>query len=173
LENDVGCPTTTTKMVWRLERQVHHLLITTIWGGGRRCAIRLQKLEGCCALAIVTSTLVVVALAVPRTTLNLQAIENKQEQDKKQTLTDLIELGFYFKYPGSLADTRVYKEVAKAKLTSNKNPSYLVAASCLNRGIERVLMENETLSAVYGRLVWFLSLILDTHESRRRELSNK
>ena len=74
---------------------------------------------------------------MPRTTLNLQAIENKQEQDKKQTLTDLIELGFCFKYPGGLADTRVYKEVAKAKLTSNKNPSSLVAASCLNRGIER------------------------------------
>jgi hypothetical protein len=74
---------------------------------------------------------------VPRTTLNLQAIENKPEQDKKQTLTDLIELGFYFKYPGGLADTHVYKEVAKDKLTSNKNPSSLVAASCLNRGIER------------------------------------
>ena len=74
---------------------------------------------------------------MPRTALNLQAIENKQEQDKKQTLTDLIELGFCFKYPGGLADTRVYKEVAKAKLTSNKNPSSLVAASCLNRGIER------------------------------------
>jgi hypothetical protein len=74
---------------------------------------------------------------VPRTTLNLQAIENKQEQDKKQTLTDLIELGFCFKYPGGLADTRVYKEVEKAKLTSNKYPSSLVAANCLNRGIER------------------------------------
>jgi hypothetical protein len=66
LENDVGCPTTTTKMVWRLERQVHRLLITTIWGGGR-----------------------------------------------------------------------VYKEVAKAKLTSNKTPCSLVAASCLNREIGR------------------------------------
>jgi hypothetical protein len=74
---------------------------------------------------------------MPRTALNLQAIENKQEQDKKQTLTDLIELEFCFKYPGDLADTRVYKEVSKAKLTSNKNPSSLVAASCLNRGIER------------------------------------
>jgi hypothetical protein len=74
---------------------------------------------------------------VPRTALNLQAIENKQEQDKKQTLMDMIELGFCFKYPGGLADTRVYKEVAKAKLTSNKNPCSLVAASCLNRGIER------------------------------------
>jgi hypothetical protein len=29
--------------------------------------------------------------AMPRTALKLQAIENKQEQDKKQTLTDLIE----------------------------------------------------------------------------------
>jgi hypothetical protein len=134
LENDVGCRITTTKMVWRLERQVHRLLITTIWGGGRCCAIRLQR---CCALAIVTPAPVVAALAVPRTALNLQAIENKQEQDKKQTLMDLIELGFCFKYPGGLADTRVYKEVAKAKLTSNKNPSSLVAASCLNRGIER------------------------------------
>ena len=120
LENDVGCPTTTTKMVWRLERQVHRLLITTIWGGGRRCAIRLQQPQGCCALAIVTPAPVVAALAVPRTALNLQAIENKQEQDKTQTLTDLIDLGFCFKYPGGLADTRVYKEVAKAKLTSNK-----------------------------------------------------
>ena len=137
LENDVGCPTTTTKMVWRLERQVHRLLITTIWGGGRRCAIRLQQPQGCCALAIVTPAPVVAALAVPRTALNLQAIENKQEQDKKQTLTDLIELGFCFKYAGGLADTRVYKEVAKAKLTSNKNPSSLVAASCLNREIGR------------------------------------
>ena len=61
---------------------------------------------------------------MPRTALNLQAIENKQEQDKKQTLTDLIELGFCFKYPGGLADTRVYKEVAKAKLTSNKKPKF-------------------------------------------------
>jgi hypothetical protein len=74
---------------------------------------------------------------VPRTTLNLQAIENKQEQDKKQMLTDLIELGLCFKYPGSLANTRVYKEVEKAKLTSNKNRSSLVASSCLNRGMER------------------------------------
>ena len=137
LENDVGCPTTTTKMVWRLERQVHRLLITTIWGGGRRCAIRLQQPQGCCALAIVTPAPVVAALAVPRTALNLQAIENKQEQDNKQTRTDLIKLGSRFKYSGGLADTRVYKEVAKAKLTSNKNPSSLVAASCLNRGIER------------------------------------
>jgi hypothetical protein len=86
---------------------------------------------------IVTPTPVVAALVVPRTTLNLQAIDNKQEQDKKQTLTDLIELAFCFKYPGGLANTRVYKEVAKAKLTSNKNPSSLVAASCFNRGIER------------------------------------
>jgi hypothetical protein len=84
LENDVGCPTTTTKMVWRLERQVHRLLITTIWGGGRRCAIRLQQPQGCCALAIVTPAPVVAALAVPRTALNLQAIENKQEQDKSR-----------------------------------------------------------------------------------------
>lgn len=137
LENDVGCPTTTTKMVWRLERQVHRLLITTIWGGGRRCAIRLQQPQGCCALAIVTPAPVVAALAVPRTALNLQAIENKQEQDNKQTRTDLIKLGSRFKYSGGLADTRVYKEVAKAKLTSNKNPSSLVAASCLNREIGR------------------------------------
>jgi hypothetical protein len=93
--------------------------------------------KGCCALVIVTPTPVVAALVVPRTTLNLQAIDNKQEQDKKQTLTDLIELAFCFKYPGGLANTRVYKEVAKAKLTSNKNPSSLVAASCFNRGIER------------------------------------
>jgi hypothetical protein len=118
LDNDVGCPTTTTKMVLRLERQVHRLLITTIWGGGRRCAIQLQQPQGYCALAIVTLALVVVALAVPRTALNLQVIENKQEQDKKQMLTR-------------------YKEVEKAKLTSNKKPSSLVAASCLNRGIER------------------------------------
>jgi hypothetical protein len=137
LENDVGCPTTTTKMVWRLERQVHRLLITTIWGRGRHCAIRLQQPQGCCALARVTPAPVVAALAMPRTALNLQAIENKQEQDKTQTRTDLIELGFCFKCPGGLADTRVYKEVAKDKLTSNKNPSSLVAASCLNRGIER------------------------------------
>jgi hypothetical protein len=34
-------------------------------------------------------------------------------------------------------------------------------------------MENETLSAVSGHLVCFLSLILDATESRRRELSNK
>jgi hypothetical protein len=54
LEADVGCPTTTTNMLWCLERQVHRLLITTIWGGGRRCAIRLQQPQGCCALAIVT-----------------------------------------------------------------------------------------------------------------------
>jgi hypothetical protein len=72
---------------WRLERQVHRLLITTIWGGGRRCAIRLQQPQGCCALAIVTPAPVVAALAVPRTALNLQAIENKQEQDNKQTRT--------------------------------------------------------------------------------------
>jgi hypothetical protein len=77
-------------MVWRLERQVHCLLITTIWGGGPRCVIRLQQPQWCCAFAIVTPAPVVVAVAVPRTTLNLQAIENKQEQDKKQTLTDLI-----------------------------------------------------------------------------------
>jgi hypothetical protein len=31
LEADVSCPTTATKMVWRLERLVHRLLITTIW----------------------------------------------------------------------------------------------------------------------------------------------
>jgi hypothetical protein len=133
LENDVGCPTTITKMVWRLKRQVHRLLITTIWGGGRRCAIRLQQPQGCRVLAIVTPAPVVAALAVPRTDLNLQAIENKQEQDNKETLTDLIELGFCFNYPGGLADAHVYKEVAKAKLTSNKNPSSLVVASCLNR----------------------------------------
>jgi hypothetical protein len=137
LENDVGCPTTTTKMVWCLEQQVHRLLITTIWGRGRRCAIRLQQPKGCCALAIVTSAHVVASLAVPRTTLNLQAIENKQEQDNKQTHTDLIKLVSCFKYSGGQADTRVYKKVAKAKLTSNKNPSSLVVASCLNREIER------------------------------------
>jgi hypothetical protein len=97
---DVGYPTTTTKMVWCLERQVHRLLITTIWGGGRRCAIRLQQSQGCYALAIVTPTPVVAALAVPRKALNLQAIENKQEQDNKQTLTDLIELGFFDKPNG-------------------------------------------------------------------------
>jgi hypothetical protein len=34
-------------------------------------------------------------------------------------------------------------------------------------------MENETLSVVFGRLIWFMSLILDAPESRRRELSNK
>jgi hypothetical protein len=34
-------------------------------------------------------------------------------------------------------------------------------------------MENETLSAVSGRLVSDLSLILDPLESRRRDLSNK
>jgi hypothetical protein len=120
LENDVGCPTTSTKMVWRLERQVHRLLITTIWGGGRHCAIRLQQPQGCYALAIVTLAPVVAALAVPRTALNLQAIENKQEQDNKQTRTDLIKLGSRFKYSGGLADISVYKEVAKAKLTSKK-----------------------------------------------------
>jgi hypothetical protein len=80
LEADVGCPTTTTKMVWRLERQVHRLLMTTIWGGGRRCAIRLQQPQGCCALVIVTLAPVVAALAVPRTTFNKKAIENKQEK---------------------------------------------------------------------------------------------
>jgi hypothetical protein len=84
-------------MLCRLERQVHHLMITTIWGGGRCCAIRLQQPQGCCALAIVTLTPVVVALAVPRTALNLQAIENKQEQDNKQTLTYFMKLGSYFK----------------------------------------------------------------------------
>jgi hypothetical protein len=135
LENNVGCPTTTTKMVWRLERQVHRLLITTIWGGGRCCSIRLQQPEGCCALTIVTLAPVVAALAVPRTTLNLQAIENKQEQDNKQKRIDLIKLGSCFKYSGGLANTCVYKEVAKAKLISNKKPSSLVAASFLNRGI--------------------------------------
>jgi hypothetical protein len=77
VEADVGCPTTTTKMVWRLERQVHRLLITTIWGGGRRCATRLQQQQGCCALAIVTPAPVVAILAVPRTALNLQAIEEQ------------------------------------------------------------------------------------------------
>jgi hypothetical protein len=120
LENDVCCPTTTTKMVWCLERQVHRLLITTIWGGCRRCAIRLQQPQGCCALAIVTPAPVVAALVVPRTALNLQAIENKQEQDNEQTHMDLIKLGSCFKYLGGLANTHVYKEVAKAKLTSNK-----------------------------------------------------
>jgi hypothetical protein len=50
-----------------------------------------------CALAIVTLAPIVAALAVSRTALNLQAIENKQEQDNKQTLTDLIKLGFCFK----------------------------------------------------------------------------
>jgi hypothetical protein len=34
---------------------------------------------------------------VPRTALNLQAIENKQEQDNKQTLTYFMKLGSYFK----------------------------------------------------------------------------
>jgi hypothetical protein len=97
LENNIGCPTTTTKMVWRLERQVHHLLITMIWGGGRCCAIRLQQPQGCCALVIVTPTPVVAALVVPRTALNLQATENKQEQDNKQTLMDLMKLGSCFK----------------------------------------------------------------------------
>jgi len=75
VEADVGCPTTTAKMAWRLERQVHRLLITTIWSGGRRCATRLQQPQGCCALAIVTPTPIVAALAVPRTALNLQATE--------------------------------------------------------------------------------------------------
>jgi hypothetical protein len=55
----------------------YSLLITTIWGGGRRCATRLQQLQGCCALAIVTPAPVVVVLAVPRTALNLQAIEEQ------------------------------------------------------------------------------------------------
>jgi hypothetical protein len=55
-------PTTTNKMVWRLERQVQCLLITTIWSVGRRCAIRLQQPQGCCALAIFTSAPVVAAL---------------------------------------------------------------------------------------------------------------
>jgi hypothetical protein len=58
---------------------VHRLMITIIWGGGRRCAIRLQQPQGYCALAIVTPALVVAALALPRTALTLQAIENKQE----------------------------------------------------------------------------------------------
>jgi hypothetical protein len=158
LEANIGCPTTTTKTVWRLERQVHRLLITTICGGGRHCVIRLQQPQGCCALALVTPTPVVAALAMPRTALNLQEIENKQEQDKKQTLTNLIELGFYFKYPGGLADTRVYKEVAKAKLTSNNNPSSLVAASCLNSGIERSSSgERNSLGSVWTpRLVSFI-----------------
>jgi len=100
LENDVGCPTTTTKMVWRLERQVHRLLITTIWGGGRRCAIRLQQPQGCCALAIVTPAPVVAALAVPRTALNLQAIENKQEQDKKADAHGSDRVGVLFQVSG-------------------------------------------------------------------------
>jgi hypothetical protein len=30
LETDVSCSTTVTKLVWRLEQQVHCLLITTI-----------------------------------------------------------------------------------------------------------------------------------------------
>jgi hypothetical protein len=95
LEANVGCLTTTTKMVWRLERQVHHLLIITIWGGGPRCVIRLQQPQGCCALAIVTPARIVVVVAMPRTTLNLQAIENKQEQDKKQTHeSDRVEVLF-------------------------------------------------------------------------------
>jgi hypothetical protein len=100
LENDVGCPTTTTKMVWRLERQVHCLLITTIWGGGRRCAIRLQQPQGYCALAIVTPAPVVATLAMPRIAMNLIAIGNKQEQDNKQTRTDLIKLGVPFQVFG-------------------------------------------------------------------------
>ena len=77
VEADVGYPTTTTKMVWRLERQVHRLLITTIWVEGRRCATRLQRPQGCCALAIVTPVPDVDVLAVPRTALNLQAIEEQ------------------------------------------------------------------------------------------------
>jgi hypothetical protein len=123
-----------------------------------------------CALAIVTSTPIVATLAVPITTLNLQAIKNKQEQDNKQTLTDLIELGFYFKYPGGLVDTRVYKEVAKAKLTSNKNPSSLVAASCLNRGIEIrsssevMKLSRQFLDASFG----FSHLFLSTRKKRKR-----
>jgi hypothetical protein len=47
------------------------------FGGGRRCATRLQQPQGCCALAIVTPALVVAVLAVPRTALNLQAIEEQ------------------------------------------------------------------------------------------------
>jgi hypothetical protein len=97
LDNNVGCPTTTTKIVWHLERHVHRLLKTTIWDGGRRYAIRLQQSQGCCTLEIVTSAPIVAALVVPRTTLNLQVIENKQEQDNKQTLTDLMKLGSCFK----------------------------------------------------------------------------
>jgi hypothetical protein len=97
LENDVDYSTTTTKMVWCLERQVHRLQITMIYSGGRCCAIRLQQPQGCCALAIVTSAPIVAALVVPRTALNLHAIENKQEQDNKQTLTDLMKLGSSFK----------------------------------------------------------------------------
>jgi hypothetical protein len=77
VEADVGCPTTTTKTVWRLERQVHRLLITTIWGGGRRCATRLQQPQGCYALAIVTPATVVAVLPVLKTALNLQAIEEQ------------------------------------------------------------------------------------------------
>jgi hypothetical protein len=83
LENDVGYSTMTTKMVWRFNRQIHRLLITTIWGRGRRCAIRLQQPQGWCALVIVISAPIVAALVVPRTYLNLQAIKNKQEQDNK------------------------------------------------------------------------------------------
>jgi hypothetical protein len=83
--------------VWRLERQVQCLLITTIWGGGRCCAIRLQQPQGRCALAIVTPAPVVATLVVPRTALNLQAIKNKQEQNNKQTLTNLMKLGSCFK----------------------------------------------------------------------------
>jgi hypothetical protein len=60
-------------------------------------------------LAIVTPDLVVAALAMPRIALNPRAIENKQEQDNKQTPTDLMKLGSCFKLPGGLADTLVYK----------------------------------------------------------------
>jgi hypothetical protein len=56
-----------------------------------------NKPQGCCTLAIVTPTLVIAALAMPRTTLNLQAIKNKEEQDNKQTLMDLMKLESYFK----------------------------------------------------------------------------
>jgi hypothetical protein len=49
------------------------------------------------ALPIVTLAPVVAALALPGTALNLQTIENKQEQDYKKTLTDLIKLRSGFK----------------------------------------------------------------------------
>ena len=104
----------------------------SIWGGSTLCCLTTTPQGLRCALATLTPPPICVVLAVPRTTLNLQANRrtNKNKWTSKQ-YTDLAQrvnlihtsLGFWIKQTGSLINTHAHQEVAEAKLTTKQNPS--------------------------------------------------